>query len=70
MTTAETLAEDRLGEIDGLRLSERVLRLRDAMLSAPRRISVDRMKLAMESWRECSGCSRFSKSVRTARPAS
>jgi formate C-acetyltransferase len=42
-------------KIDALPLSERLARLKDAMLSAPRIVSVDRAKLAMESWKETEG---------------
>ena len=61
MSEARTLEQDRLREVDQLtevdqlELTERVARLRDSMLSAPRRISVERMKLAMESWKETDG---------------
>ena len=39
-------------KIDGLQLSDRLFQLKDAMFSAPRIISVDRARLAMESWQE------------------
>ncbi len=61
MSKARTLERDRLREgdrlreVDQLELTERVVRLRDSMLSAARRISVERMKLAMESWKETAG---------------
>ncbi len=48
---AEALREN----IDGLQLSERLFRLKDAMFSAPRKISVDRAKLAVASWKETEG---------------
>jgi pyruvate-formate lyase len=41
-----------LESIDKLQLSERLFRLKDAMFSASRKISVDRARLAMESWKE------------------
>jgi formate C-acetyltransferase len=50
-TTEEVLLE----QIDNLQLSQRLFRLKDAMFSAPRIISVDRARLAMESWRETEG---------------
>jgi pyruvate-formate lyase len=49
--TDETL----LNRIDSLPLSERLFRLKDAMFSAQRIISVDRARLAMESWKETEG---------------
>jgi len=44
-----------LKKIDELQLSERLFQLKDAMFSAPRVISVERAKLAMESWKETEG---------------
>jgi len=44
-----------LKRIDNLQLSERLFQLKDAMFSAPRVISVERAKLAMESWKETEG---------------
>jgi pyruvate-formate lyase len=41
-----------MSDLDRVELTDRVVRLRDSMLSAPRRISVERMKLATESWKE------------------
>jgi len=41
--------------IDNLQLNERLFQLKDAMFSAPRIISVDRARLAMESWKETEG---------------
>ncbi len=61
MSETRTLDHDRLTkadrprEVDLLELTERVTRLRDSMLSAPRKISVERMKLATESWKETAG---------------
>ncbi|OGO07658.1 MAG: hypothetical protein A2Y92_01575 [Chloroflexi bacterium RBG_13_57_8] len=42
-------------EIDELPLSQRLFQLKDAMFSAPRIISVERARLAMESWKETEG---------------
>jgi pyruvate-formate lyase len=47
--------EGLLKRIDELQISERLFRLKDAMFSAPRKISVDRARLAMESWKETEG---------------
>src|SRR4030042_270409 len=47
--------ESLLGKIDHLQLSERLFQLKDAMFSAPRIISVDRARQAMESWQETEG---------------
>jgi pyruvate formate-lyase/glycerol dehydratase family glycyl radical enzyme len=44
-----------LKKIDDLQLSERLFQLKDAMFSAPRIISVNRARLAMESWKETEG---------------
>lgn len=44
-----------LKKIDDLQLSERLFQLKDAMFSAPRMISVERARLAMESWKETEG---------------
>jgi pyruvate-formate lyase len=44
-----------LNRIDNLPLSGRLFRLKDAMFSSPRVISVDRTKLALESWKETEG---------------
>jgi len=41
-----------LKKIDKLQLSKRLFHLKDAMFSAPRVISLERAKLAMESWKE------------------
>jgi len=51
MDTDETL----LKKIDNLRLSNRLFQLKDAMFSAPRFISVDRARSAVESWKETEG---------------
>jgi pyruvate-formate lyase len=47
--------EGLLDRIDNLNLSQRLFQLKDAMFSAPRIISVDRARLAMESWKETEG---------------
>jgi pyruvate-formate lyase len=44
-----------LKQIDNLQLSRRLFQLKDAMFSAPRIISVDRARLAIESWKETEG---------------
>jgi formate C-acetyltransferase len=44
-----------LNRIDNLQLSRRLFRLKDAMFSTPRVISIDRTRLAMESWKETEG---------------
>lgn len=46
---------DLLKDINNLQLSQRLFKLKDAMFSAPRIISVDRARLAMESWKETEG---------------
>jgi pyruvate-formate lyase len=55
MVTKTNTDEALLKKIDNLQLSERLFRLKDAMFSAPRMISVDRARLAMESWKETEG---------------
>jgi pyruvate-formate lyase len=50
-TNDETLLE----QINDLPLSKRLFELKDAMFGAPRIISVERAKLAMESWKETEG---------------
>ncbi len=55
MATASSLDEGLLRRIDELQLSERLFRLKDAMFSAGRKISVDRARLAMRSWMESEG---------------
>jgi pyruvate formate-lyase/glycerol dehydratase family glycyl radical enzyme len=47
--------EGLLKRIDELQLSQRLFQLKDAMFSAPRKISIDRARLAMESWKETEG---------------
>jgi pyruvate formate-lyase/glycerol dehydratase family glycyl radical enzyme len=47
--------DQRLDEISAIPLGERVTRLKDAMLAAPRKITIDRARLAMESWQETEG---------------
>lgn len=46
---------DMMLNIDKLQLSYRIHKLKDAMFSAPRKISVDRARLATESWQETEG---------------
>jgi pyruvate-formate lyase len=55
MTTTLETKEDRLQEINGLVLGERLRELKEAMFTAPRKISVARAPLVVESWRETEG---------------
>jgi pyruvate-formate lyase len=55
MVTKSNTDEALLKMIDDLKLSKRLFQLKDAMFSAPRLISVDRARLAMESWKETEG---------------
>jgi pyruvate-formate lyase len=55
MATKLDTDEVLLNRIDNLQLSNRLFQLKDAMFSAPRIISVDRARLAMESWKETEG---------------
>ena len=55
MVTKLDTDEALLKRIDNLQLSNRLFQLKDAMFSAPRIISVERVKLAMESWKETEG---------------
>jgi pyruvate-formate lyase len=55
MVTKSKNDEALFKNVDGLRLSARLFQLKDAMLRAPRIISVDRARLAMESWQETEG---------------
>jgi pyruvate-formate lyase len=55
MVIKSTTDEALLEQIDSLPLSRRLFELKDAMFSAPRIISVDRARLAMESWKETEG---------------
>lgn len=55
MVTETKSNETLLNRIDNLQLSEHLFRLKDAMFSASRVISVDRIRLAMESWKETEG---------------
>ncbi len=55
MVTRMDTDEALLKRIDSLPLSNRLFQLKDAMFSAPRVISVDRARLAMESWQETEG---------------
>ena len=52
---AAKTGENLLDQINKLQLSPRLFQLKDAMFSAPRVISVDRGRLAMESWKETEG---------------
>ena len=55
MVTISNTDEALLKKIDNLQLSPRLFQLKDAMFGAPRIISVDRARLAMESWKETEG---------------
>jgi pyruvate-formate lyase len=55
MVTKPATDKALLKRIDDLQLSNRLLQLKDTMFSAPRIISVDRARLAMESWKETEG---------------
>ena len=55
MATETKINESWLKDIDKIQLSERIFKLKDAMFSAPRKISVDRARLAMESWKATEG---------------
>jgi pyruvate-formate lyase len=55
MATETTTDGIILDHIDNLKLSDGLFRLKDAMFSALRIISVDRIRLAMESWKETEG---------------
>ena len=55
MVTKMNTGEKLIKEIDSLQLSKRLFQLKDAMFSAPRIISADRARLAMESWKETEG---------------
>jgi pyruvate formate-lyase/glycerol dehydratase family glycyl radical enzyme len=55
MVTKSNTDEGLLKKVDSLQLSNRLFQLKDAMFSAPRIISVDRARLAMESWKETEG---------------
>ena len=55
MVTKTNTDENLLKKINNLQLSNRLFQLKDAMFSAPRIISVERAKLAMESWKETEG---------------
>src|SRR4030042_445215 len=55
MVTKTSTDDALLKKIDNLPLSERLFHLKDAMFSAPRMISVDRARRAMESWKETEG---------------
>jgi formate C-acetyltransferase len=55
MVTKSYTGEALLKQIDNLQLSKRLFQLKDSMFSAPRIISVDRARLAVESWKETEG---------------
>ncbi len=55
MVTKTNTDELLLTNIDNLQLSKRLFQLKDAMFGAPRVISVDRARLAVESWKETEG---------------
>ncbi len=55
MNVSLKVKESLLTKIDEVKLSERLFALKDAMFSSPRKISVDRARLAMESWKETEG---------------
>jgi pyruvate-formate lyase len=55
MSTETKTGQDLLDAIDGLALGDRLFQLKDAMFRAPRRISVDRARLAVASWKETEG---------------
>jgi pyruvate formate-lyase/glycerol dehydratase family glycyl radical enzyme len=55
MAAENEIKENLFISIDKLQLSRRLFKLKDAMFSAPRKISVDRARLAMESWKETEG---------------
>jgi pyruvate formate-lyase/glycerol dehydratase family glycyl radical enzyme len=55
MVTKLNTDEVLIKKIDALPLSQRLFRLKDAMFSAPRVISIDRARLAVESWKETEG---------------
>jgi len=55
MVTKLKTDENFLKKIDNLQLNPRLFQLKDAMFNAPRIISVDRARLAMESWKETEG---------------
>jgi pyruvate-formate lyase len=55
MVTKTNTDEVLLSKIDKLPLSKRLFQLKDTMFSAPRVISVDRARLAVESWKETEG---------------
>ncbi|MGD0780076.1 MAG: pyruvate formate lyase family protein [Dehalococcoidales bacterium] len=55
MVVKSNIEEALLKKINSLQLSPRLFQLKDAMFSSPRIISVDRARLAMESWKETEG---------------
>ncbi|MBN1189336.1 MAG: hypothetical protein JXA46_06255 [Dehalococcoidales bacterium] len=55
MVIEQQTREDIFKDIDRLKLSENLVKLKDAMFSAPRKISLDRARLAVESWKATEG---------------
>ena len=55
MATETIIDEVLLDQINNLKLSDSLFSMKDTMFSAPRVISVDRIRLAMESWKETEG---------------
>jgi pyruvate-formate lyase len=55
MNTKVDTGQDTRHGIDRLEMSERLFALKDAMFTAPRKISVDRARLAVASWKETEG---------------
>jgi formate C-acetyltransferase len=55
MVNKTSINDTLIERIDKLPLSKRLFQLKDAMFSAPRIISIDRARLAMESWQETEG---------------
>jgi pyruvate-formate lyase len=55
MSTDVKTDKSLLDRIDAIEMSERLFALKDAMFGAPRKISVDRARLAASSWRDTEG---------------
>jgi pyruvate-formate lyase len=55
MVIQNEIDQKSLSNIDQIQLSQRLFKLKDAMFSAPRKISVDRARLTMQSWQETEG---------------
>ena len=55
MVAQNEIDQKLLSNIDQIQLSQGLFKLKDAMFSAPRKISVDRARLAMQSWQETEG---------------